>query len=77
MQADEHHLLTFFKYMNQIKNFLTNKDTEAWVWMAINTFLILLLDHLLALDIDNVWLAMIIAALNVLTKFLNVKYIKP
>jgi hypothetical protein len=59
-----------------IKQFLTDKKTEAWAWMALNAFLVLLVDYLVGLKLSNVWLAMIIAGLNVLTKYINVTYLK-
>lgn len=60
--------------MNAIKNFLTHKDTEAWVWMTVNSFLVLLITYLG--DINWVYAPMAIGALNLITKFINTKYLK-
>lgn len=60
--------------MNAIKNFLTHKDTEAWVWMTVNSFLVLLITYLG--DINWVYAPMAIGGLNLITKFINTKYLK-
>jgi energy-converting hydrogenase Eha subunit E len=60
--------------MNKIKQFLTNKDTEAWAWMTVNSFIVLVGTYLA--DINPLYSAPIIAMINVITKFLNTKYIK-
>ncbi len=60
--------------MNKIKQFLTHKDTEAWVWMTINSFIVLLATYLTGLD--WVYAPMAIGALNLITKFINVNYLK-
>jgi energy-converting hydrogenase Eha subunit E len=60
--------------LNQIKNFFKNKDTEAWVWMTVNSFVILLGTYLA--DVNPLYSAPIIAVVNVITKYINTKYIK-
>lgn len=60
--------------MNAIKNFLKHKDTEAWLWMTVNSFLVLLITYIG--DINWVYAPMAIGALNLITKFINTKYLK-
>ncbi len=60
--------------LNQLKQFVKNKDTEAWVWMTVNSFIILLGTYLA--DVNPLYSAPIIAIVNVITKYLNQKYIK-
>jgi hypothetical protein len=62
------------KFMDHIKQFLTHKDTEAWVWMTVNSFIILAGSYLAG--INPLYSAPIIAIVNVITKFLNTKYLK-
>ena len=57
-----------------IKQFLTDKKTEAWVWMTVNSFLVLFGAYLT--DIDYIYAAPIIALLNIITKYINVNFIK-
>jgi hypothetical protein len=60
--------------MNAIKNFIKHKDTEAWLWMTVNSFLVLLITYIG--DINWVYAPMAIGALNLITKFINTKYLK-
>jgi len=60
--------------MNAIKNFLKHKDTEAWLWMTVNSFLVLVITYIG--DINWVYAPMAIGALNLITKFINTKYLK-
>ena len=60
--------------MNAINNFLKHKDTEAWLWMTVNSFLVLVITYIS--DINWVYAPMAIGALNLITKFINTKYLK-
>ena len=60
--------------MNKIKQFLTHKDTEAWLWMTVNSFIVLVATYLA--DINWVYAPMAIGALNLITKFINTQYLK-
>ena len=57
-----------------IKQFLTDKKTEAWVWMTVNSFIVLSLTFLA--EVNPLYSAPILALMNVVTKFINQKYIK-
>lgn len=60
--------------MTQIKQFLTNKNTEAWVWMTVNSFIILAGTYFA--DVNPLYAAPIIAIMNLVTKWVNVNYLK-
>ena len=60
--------------MTQIKQFLTNKNTEAWVWMTVNSFIILAGTYFA--DVNPLYAAPIIAIVNLVTKHINTNYLK-
>lgn len=57
-----------------IKQFLKDKNTEAWVWMTVNSFIVLFLTFLA--DVNPLYSAPIIAMMNIITKYINQKFIK-
>ena len=60
--------------MSMIKEFFTHKDVEAWVWMTINGFLVLSISVIT--DLNWQLAPVLIAVLNLITKYINTKFIK-
>jgi len=59
-----------------IKKFLTDKKTETWFWLSANSFLVLSIDFLAGVEMSDLIKAIAIASLSVITKWINVNYLK-
>jgi hypothetical protein len=57
-----------------IKKFLQDKRLETWLWESFNALLVISIAILA--DIDWYYAPIVIAVLNQITKYLNVKFIK-
>lgn len=62
--------------METLKKFITNKKTETWFWLSANSFLVLSIDFLTGLEMADLTKAIAIASLSVITKWINVNYLK-
>jgi hypothetical protein len=60
--------------MKYLKDFFTNKRFKTFLWITGNSFVVLVIAYLT--DLNLAWTPPIIAILNVLTKWINTKYIK-
>lgn len=62
--------------METLKKFITDKKTETWLWLSVNSFLVLSIDFLTGVEMSDLTKAIIIASLSALTKWINVNYLK-
>lgn len=64
--------------MNKIIQFFKKKEVETWAWEALNSFILLLIVFLEAnINPEYALLAgMVIASLNQVTKYINLRFIK-
>ena len=60
--------------MNKIIQFLKRKEVETWAWEATNAFVVILIAAVA--EIDALWVVPAIAALNQVTKYINITYLK-
>ena len=60
--------------MNTIKQFFTSKGFERILWVTANSVIAITVQALA--DIDWLYVPAIVIALNELTKYINVEYIK-
>lgn len=60
--------------MNKLKQFFTSKGFERILWVTANSVIAITVQALA--DIDWLYVPAIVIALNELTKYINVEYIK-
>ena len=60
--------------MEKIKQFFMSKGFERILWVTANSFIAITVQALV--DIDWLYVPAIIIALNELTKYINVEYLK-